>query len=109
MRFLFLLLYGVAIVSCDTRSSHSFGEEDSNFKSQRPIRVKRTLLKDLIKRHLEKPEKLQNKSENAVGPSMIDDANNVTKADAASHDGFTVGNLHISAAGGLWGLLYDLV
>ena len=48
----------MAIVTSDIRSSHSSHEEDSDIKSQQSVRVKRTLLKDIIKQHGTKQEHL---------------------------------------------------
>ena len=49
----------MAIVTSDTRSSNSSDEEDNDFKSQRSG----TLLKNIIKHHGPKPEKLPKDSE----------------------------------------------
>ena len=48
----------MAIVTSDIRSAHSSDGEDSDLKSQQPVRVKRTLLKDIVKQNGEKPDKL---------------------------------------------------
>ena len=58
--------YGVAIVTSDIRSSHSSDEEDSDLKSHHPVRVKRTLLKDIVKQHGTKQEKLPNESKSKL-------------------------------------------
>lgn len=48
----------MAIVTSDIRSSQSSDGGDSDFKSQESVRVKRTLLKDIIKQHGTKQEQL---------------------------------------------------
>ena len=60
----------MAIVTSDIRSSHSSDGEDSDLKSQQSVRVKRTLLKDIIKQHGTKPGKLptENKSKFSESP-----------------------------------------
>ena len=52
----------MAIVTSDIRSSHSSDGEDSDVKSQQSVRVKRTLLKDIIKQHGTKQEHLPKES-----------------------------------------------
>lgn len=56
----------MAIVTSDIRSSHSSDGEDTDFKSQQSVRVKRTLLKDIIKQHGAKPEKLPSESKSKL-------------------------------------------
>jgi len=48
----------VVIVTSDIRSSQSSDAGDSDFKSQESVRVKRTLLKDIIKQHGTKQKQL---------------------------------------------------
>lgn len=56
----------MAIVTSDIRSSHSSDGEDSDFTSQQSVRVKRTLLKDIIKQHVAKPDKIPNENKSKL-------------------------------------------
>lgn len=60
----------MAIVTSDIRSSHSSDEEDSDFKSQQSVRVKRTLLKEIIKQHGTKQEHLPKESKSKLSESL---------------------------------------
>lgn len=56
----------MAVVTSDIRSLHSSHEEDSDTKSQQSVRVKRTLLKEIIKPHGTKQEHLPKESKSKL-------------------------------------------
>ena len=61
----------MAIVTSDIRSSQSSDKGDSDFKSQQSVRVKRTLLKDIIKQHGTKQEQLPAESKSKFRASCL--------------------------------------
>ncbi|XP_073239962.1 uncharacterized protein [Porites lutea] len=102
MRVIFLLLYGVVIVTSDIRSSHHSDEEKTDLASQQTVRVKRTLPKDTAEQHGPTTKNAVQQNKDSVTKDLST-VTNTTNADAASSKRFKIstryGNIRITGVG----------